>query len=507
MAKATSIQKLVNALSKAEKRYFKMYASLQQGSKDYVTLFDLFQKHHHVTNVKAAFKKIKPNASYETSSKHLYKVLTYSLLHLRMEQGKNTSLVMQLMKANILFEKSLYEEGFSELRKIQSAAKAHEQYLIQLWAIRTELYYLSNLNFHAVTENQLVKKQMQIQESIKYISNIHKHNNLYELLRYRLVYKGHVRTAKQHAELNDLVVTEMNIMSNSMAESFESHKTHLLFQANYFITVNDYKSALKTFHELNDLLEKHRFLWEDEPLIYINTIEGILDSLHTIHQYDGMNYFFTRLNNLKKTTVYLEVMVQRVIYIYKITALLNNGNFTKALNLKAQFEDSLLKKADMLDTDKRAELLLYTALIYFVNNDMNKAHAYLSKVLLHSNQYYNLPVYQIFRLIHLLVHYELGNHDFVDHEIRSVKRKLYINQKKTYKIEKIVFSFLQTPLTSLKQGQETWQKFRDMFNAIENDKYEIQVLKKFDFAAWIEAKLCKKSFEKILKQKIKSVAG
>lgn len=502
MAKTASIQKLVNALSKAEKRYFKMYASLQQGAKDYVTLFHLFQKHRHVADVKAAFKNTKPKASFEITGKHLYKVLTHALLHLRMGQGKSTSLVMRLMKANILFEKSLYEEGFSELHKIQAVAKEYEQYIIQLWATRTELYYLSNLNFHTVTENELIKKQMQIQESIRYISNIHKHNNLYELLRHRLVYKGHARTEKQQAELNDLVVTEMNMMSNPLADTFESHKTHLLFQANYFIAVNDYKSALQTFHELNGLLEEHRYLWDDEPLIYINTIEGILDSLHTIHQYNGMNYFFTRLNNLEKTSVYLEVIVQRVVYIYKLTALLNSGSFAKAFSLKNQFEESLLKKTDMLDTDKQAELFLYTAIIYFVNNDMNKAHAYLSKVLLHSNQYYNLPVYQIFRLIHLLVHYELGNHDFVYHEIRSVKRKLYANQRKTYKIEKIVFSFLQTPVTSAKQGHEVWQKFKAMFDAIENDKYEIQVLKKFDFAAWIEAKLCKKPFEKILKQKI-----
>lgn len=501
MAKASVIQKLISALSKAEKRYFRLSASLQQGNKDYVLLFDLFLKYKNANDIKAAFKKHRPKSSYEIAGKHLYKVLMQTLLQLRMHQGRNTSLIIRLLKVNILFEKCLYEEGFSELHKIQSLAKRHEEYIIELWATRTELYYLSNLNFHAITENGLIKKQRSLQESMRYISNIQQHKSLYELLRHRLVYKGNVRTAAQKKELDDLVVTEMNIISNPLANTFESEKTHLLFQANYFIAINDYKSALKTFYELNKLLEEHYYLWADEPLVYLYAIEGILNSLHTIHEYNGMNYFFTRLENMQKHSAYFEVMVNKVIYIYKLNALLNNGNFAKAISLKDQFEESLLAKTDVLDADKRAEVYLYTALIYFVNNDIHTAHTYLNNVLQQSNEYYNLPVYQTFRLMHLLVQYELGNHDLVQHEIRAVKRKFAGNQRKTYKIEKIVFSFLTEATLTAKQGGEVWPKYKTMLNTIAKDKYEIQILKIFDFAGWIEARLTRKPFDKILKAK------
>lgn len=503
MAKTSTLVLLVNSLSRTEKRYFKLHSALQKGPKDYLQLFRIIEKVDKADVLKRTFLKARPKASYETTVKHLYKVLTDCLLRLRMEQDKSTSLVTGLLKVNILFEKSLYEEGFQQLGKIQAQAEEYEQHIVQLWAARLELYYLSNLNFHAITEVQLTQKQMKIQEILRYVRNNHQHTSLYELLRHRLVYKGNVRTADHKRELNDLVVSEIGLVSSPVIETVETQKIHLLFQAQYFITVNDYRSALKAFYELNDLLEEHQYLWIDSPIDYLSVIEGILQSLRAIRQYDELNYFIGKLEKLEKKSVYLQVMVRKVSYIYHVAGLLDRGEFKKALKLKDRYEAALFKKIQVLDPDKQAEVYLYTSLIYFSNGDMARAHHYLSKVLLDSSRYYNLPVYQTFRLIHLLVHYELGNDDFILHEIRSVKRKLTNMRSKTYQLEKIIFRFIQlSPVpVATKDRLSLWLKFKQQFDTILTDKYEIQVLRIFDFAAWMESKLCRKDFAELLRNK------
>jgi len=502
MAKTNTLFLLIVSLSKGEKRYFKLCTSLQEGPKDYLFLFELLEKGGNMNEIKLTFSQKRPKASYEATSKYLYKVITDCMLHLRMDQDKTTKLVTAVLKANIMFEKSLYEEGFKQLEKIQSAAAKSEQYIIQLWAARLELYYLCNLNFHTITEVELIQKQMKIQDLLKYAKNIFQHTSLYELLRHRLVYKGSVRTKKQKEELNDLVVSELNFISNPLAETFESHKTHLLFEAHYFITVNDYKSALKTFYELNDLLEEHSYLWLDSPIDYLSTIEGILESLHSIWRYDEMHVFLEKLQNLENQSSYLEVMIQRIIFIYKIVRLLDSGEFKEAALLKEEFEQTLFKKLHLLDLTKQAEVHLYTALIYIGSNNMSKAHYYLKQILLESKLYYALPVYRTFRLIHLLVHYELGNHDYIESETRSIKRSLSSNNK-SYLLEKIIFKFLlqSTAVTNSKGRIAMWEKIKLSFQEIKQDKYETQILKIFDFSSWIEAKLCKKSFPVLLKEK------
>ncbi len=500
MAKFSTVISLVHSLTKAEKRYFKLFSGLQKGEKDYVALFGIIEKNNNECEVKKLFNRKCSGAVFSVALKHLYRVLTDNLLYLKMGQDKELMLQTDLLKATILFDKSLYKEGFELLQKIQKEAEAFEKYIILLAAARLELNYATSLNFQAISENDLLKKQRKIEEIIRYSRNSHQHSSLYEILRYRLAHKGNVRTSEQKKELNDLIVSEMTIMANPLASTVESSKTHLLFQAHYFITINDYKSALKAFYELIELLEEHHFLWMDSPIDYLVTIEGILDSLRTIGQFESMKYFMDKLENLPKKSSQLCVMTQRVIYIYTLSSYTDLGNYKTALKIPGRFKDSLFDKIDMLDPNKQAEVFLYTALMYFGNHDLDNAHSFLSRVLFRGTQYFKLPIFQTFRLLHLLVHYELGNNEIVFHEMRSVKRVMVSGQPKTYKVEKIIFRFLQLPRVSdKKKEKKEAEKFNIMFERVKRDKFELQVLKLFDFASWIEAKLTRKSFEQLIK--------
>ena len=318
-------------------------------------LFELLEKNTDFKTAKKLFLKTKPSSSYEATSKYLYKVITDCLIHVRANQEKTTRLVMSLLKANVLFEKSMPHEGFKQLEKMQADAEKNEEYFILLWACRMEMYYLANFNFDNISEKELVHKQMRIDELLKYSKNIHQHTSLYELLRHRLLFKGAARTRKQKEELNDLVFSELNLVAKSPPETIETQKIHLLFQSHYFITINDHRSALKAFYELNNLLEENEYLWSDAPMDYLSTLEGILESLRTIRKYDEMDFFLNKLRNLQGRSVYLDVMVHGVSFTYRLISLLDQGEFDKAILLKDEYQEILFKKIHLLDLSKQAE--------------------------------------------------------------------------------------------------------------------------------------------------------
>lgn len=373
--------------------------------------------------------------------------------------------------------------------------------MIALWAARLELYHQCNLNFHYLTEANLVQKQMKAQALIRQLSAMQQHLSLYELLRHRSVHKGHVRNAQQKTALSDLAVAELSWVSGH-ADTLNTHKTHLLFQAHYFIAINDYPSALLAFYELNDLFDRHPLFWADKPLDYLSCVEGILDSLRTVHDYEGMNKFLHKLGRIDHPSPSFRTMVQRLIYVYTLAGWIDRGEFKRALSFMQGFEDRLGKALQVLDPEKQAEIHLYTALVHFGNDDMEKAHHHLSRVLLESRLYHHLPVYQTFRLIHLLVHFEMGNHDFIFHEIRSFRRKLKMGSPAGHRLEKIIFRFIQMelPFDQLAACQAAWGKLSLALDDIRGDRYEIQILKIFDFSAWIEARICRKSFSAVLKK-------
>lgn len=502
MAKYDSLFQLVHSLDKAEKRYVRLYASIHTGATSYMKLFDIIAKEKDHEKARKVFLAGKSPELFEASCKYLYRIILDCLLQFKSEADKTARLTNMFLKARILFDKSLYEDGFSLLEKIIVEAEKSEEFLIQLWALQTELYYLSTLGFHTISEGELVKKQMKIEELLKYQKNIYQHTALYESLRHRLLYKGVVRTTEQKNELNDLVITELKYNSNPLADTFESDKTHLLFQSYYFITINDSRSALKTLYNLDKLMESKRDLWIERPADYLSMIEGILESLISVKEYDSIQPFINKLERSAIHSPVYEVMLNRIVFMYSVASLISQGEFEKALLRRKSFEETLFKKTALLDVSRQADVYLYSAIIFIGLGELDKAHKELSKVLFESRIFHALPSYRTFRLLHLLIHYELKNHEYIESEIRSIKRTL-VKNKKSYQVEKVIFKFLQQPmLPAGKRSRELlWEGYKKLFDQLSMDKYEMQLLKIFDFSTWMEAKLMRCSFKELIKIK------
>ena len=97
---------------------------------------------------------------------------------------------------------------------------------------------------------------------------------------------------------------------------------------------------------------------------------------------------------------------------------------------------------------------------------------------------------------------ELGNFELIQNEINSIKRAIH-SEKQVFTTEKIVFRFtLAYPLPVYeKTRMQLWSQFKKAFAAIENDKYEQNLLQTFDFLSFIESKLTRIPLKEVLKVK------
>ena len=75
MNKAISLLVLIHSMTKAEKRYFKLYSNLQEGDKVYLTLFALMEECSSVEEVTRRFGVDAGESSFDIAVKHLYKVV------------------------------------------------------------------------------------------------------------------------------------------------------------------------------------------------------------------------------------------------------------------------------------------------------------------------------------------------------------------------------------------------------------------------------------------------
>ncbi len=502
MLKSESLIHLINNLTKQEKKEFSLYIS-NKPEKDYIFLFRLIddKKVSDPEELKMSFLTAKPTSSFNTVVIYLFDLLIDILTRLRTEQDSYYLLFNELLHARVLYEKSMYQECFQVLKKVKEKAVYYENHFALLVAQRLELNYLLTLDFEDMDEQKLLNKQYKMNNTLKSIRQLNEQSSLYELLKYRMINRGASRSLEETQKLDDLVTSEISIVASAGVENFEIKKNHQLFQANYFITVGDYKAAFNSFVELNKLFEENSHLWNNPPVYYLMTVEGMLESLRIMHNYEGMNYFIEKLTKLSSPSSSFQLNVTYVIFIYRLFSFIDAGDFDKAGIWIAEHQASLIDKMLLLKEQQQAEMSLYIALIHLGNGEYRKARKRLSATI-GRGHLYSLPLFRTIRIVNVMIHYELGDVDYIQSEIRSIKREMSKNKGYNLKVESFLLKFLNYSFadTNRKRRAEIWESMAEEVHALYADKYETQILRKFDFVAWVEAKIFEVPLSDILKR-------
>jgi hypothetical protein len=502
MLKSESLIHLINNLTKQEKKEFSLYIS-NKPEKDYIFLFRLIddKKVSDPEELKMSFLAAKPTSSFNTVVIYLFDLLIDILTRLRTEQDSYYLLFNELLHARVLYEKSMYQECFQVLKKVKEKAVYYENHFALLVAQRLELNYLLTLDFEDMDEQKLLNKQYKMNNTLKSIRQLNEQSSLYELLKYRMINRGASRSLEETQKLDDLVTSEISIVASAGVENFEIKKNHQLFQANYFITVGDYKAAFNSFVELNKLFEENSHLWNNPPVYYLMTVEGMLESLRIMHNYEGMNYFIQKLAKLSSPSSSFQLNVMYVIFIYRLFSFIDAGDFDKAGIWIAEHQTSLIDKMLLLKEQQQAEMSLYIALIHLGNGEYRKARKRLSATI-GRGHLYSLPLFRTIRIVNVMIHYELGDVDYIQSEIRSIKREMSKNKGYNLKVESFLLKFLNYSFadTNRKRRAEIWESMAEEVHALYADKYETQILRKFDFVAWVEAKIFEVPLSDILKR-------
>lgn len=482
----TAVIRMVKSLSKVEKRQFKLATKKQAGSKDYLDLFDIIDQTDtpDAETIREKFTKLHPRASLDNTARYLLKVLTDCLIQTKTKDDSLFRLLHGLMRVNILQERSLSDEAYKELKKLEQVAVDSQNHFIQYMICRQELNYLSDHNFHGFSEKGLIKMQMKARDVLKEVRNTQEHYSLYELLKHRLIHSGKILSEEGKKQLDDLILSEMGLVTTRAKNNFGSQKLHLLFQSFFFTDIGDYRSALKTFYVLNKLFEENVGLWSTPPLDYFSSLDGILDSLRAIGYYEEMTYYIEKTEQLDNVSYpeYFRFLVRKTAMIYRLVFFLNTGRHEEAITCISNSDPDLLKAYSLIDDEKQSELLFYIASAYLKAGNTKKAQKHINEIVLTGKVNYQSVVYKAARLMGMIIHYENNNLDYLDYEIRSYKRA-FQHKGKFLETEKIFLKAikLHPGLTSSHRNDQQWKKIAAAIAAVEHDKYEQQLRKYFDF--------------------------
>ena len=150
---------LIHAMTKSEKRYFRMASATQKGEKDYLILFNLLEETPLLDDkLYSQLDHLYPGTSIEPARKHLYKVLMKSLRQFESDKNVETRIMNILQDSRILYGKGLISQSFEQLDRVKEVSLKHEKFIYYILAARQELQYLVRSQFAGVDEYHLLEK-------------------------------------------------------------------------------------------------------------------------------------------------------------------------------------------------------------------------------------------------------------------------------------------------------------------------------------------------------------
>ncbi|MVZ66236.1 hypothetical protein GQF61_10235 [Sphingobacterium sp. DK4209] len=478
------LEKLIYSLSSSEKKQFQLYSNQSKNEKYYALLFQIILEHKNKQGVvwQQLFKEKYPAVSLESTANYLFKVLTDVLLQIRIEQDSWFQQYYGLMKARLCFERSIPDRGMKEIQSVYKKANQTENFINKYNALRMELDVLHSSKFSDYDEQQIVDKQMEAKMAIQSIREIQEHYSLYELLNIRLANNP---TLDQYTD--DLILGELSLSFRGNKTRFETQKLHLLFQAFYFIHKTEYRSALMIFKELSNLFEENLSMWNFPPYDYLSTLDGILNSLANMKQYTEMQAYIDKLSGLGKGdyTEHFHNLVHLSSACYQLQRLLGERKYKEAATFIQSAKENHLH-IHIGDVEKAMEWYFLQALTNFYSGNYTTTKKVLNEMFdscVHGTRH---NIFRAAKLLYLKTIYEIHDCDYMESEVRALKRQL---QKlgKRYNIENLVFRLLATE--PKRRGNE-WKKktlslYQTQLMELQAKRKEEPLLKYFDYDGWI----------------------
>lgn len=510
MKPSIELFKLIKSLTKSEKRFFKLSSSLQSGEKNYLKIFDYIEKQNDYDEYE--LKRVFENETFikhlPSEKNHLYKLILKSLRSYYSEQSVNSTLKQEIKNVEILYNKALYRECEKFVSRAKETAKKYEKFYYWFELISWEKKLLDSAYESGVFSIDLDKLVEEEEMVIAKLRNLAEYTVIYSKINLIFRSGGFTRNESER-EIVDSIADYHLIKGKNTALSTKAASICYYIKGLCAATNRNYADSFQFFNKTREILDNNPHIKSDTGARYAMTLFHLLRCHIDNKEFEQANSLITDIRALQSKkgfkSVDISVRIFANSYNQELVLLHAKGEFQKSVDLIPEIE----KQQEIYKgkVSKEMELLLTYNKAYscFGIGDYKRALLYLNEVLNDNEQNLRQDIYSFARLFNLVIHYELGNYDFLEYVVKSTNR--YLNkQERNYEIEnaciKQIRKLSKTPVEV--NRIEIFEKLNKDISTLLKDHNERVALEYFNIEAWVKSKIKKVSFEKVIQDSIKS---
>lgn len=498
---------LIISLTKAEKRFFRLFVNRNQASGDvlFLQLFDFLDKYKRYDEemILEKFEGIKKRQISNLKA-HLYKQLLLSLRLKHRNENLDIELREKIDYSRVLYNKGLFRQSLDMLDKAKTKANENGLYGISLEVIEFEKLIESQYITRSISSraDELTQSSNELG---KKVARANLFSNL-ALQLYSLYLKvGYVRNQKEYLFVSEFF--HSNLPKYELAE-LDFYEKLYLFQSFcwYHYMIQDFIPYYKYAQRWVNLFEENPQFIDRETPLYLKGIHNLLSALFNLWQHEKFVEVLDKLkafNEEKKGKASVNVRSQLFLftYLHEINRHSIEGTFSEGL--KVVPEIIKVVEDESFFWDKHRVMIFYykIACLYFGSGDNKQAIHYLNLIINENYSTIREDIQCFSRILCLIAHFELGNDLLVEYQVKSVYRFLSKMQE-LHKVQQEILRFIRKlPRLFEKDLKKEFIILRNNLKKLKDDPFERRPFLYLDIISWLESKIEGVTVQKVIQRK------
>ncbi|TVR79293.1 MAG: hypothetical protein EA412_06650 [Chitinophagaceae bacterium] len=504
---STDLFDLIKSMNMQEKRYFKLFASKQSGTKNYILIYDAIAKQNTYDEqaIKKQFSSHRFIIQFARAKNYLYSLIINSLVAFHSDDNIENSLLNNMQQISILVDKGLLKQAHKLLLVSKRIAEEYEHFEILLKLIEKE----RSLVFRLYYKNDSILKLQSISSEIEDVLIKIKLSNEYrEIWQLNTAYSQNLGGIRSNIDrenfLKKIINPEKRISpkDNDFVNSSVRIKVYYHQSCGvYYEILNDYNKSLVHRIESVKILEENKKVIEDNARAYFICLQNSIMILMALYHFEEALRYIEKAKNAFREYQGISSEEYRSIYVYETDYYVQTGKFEIGYEMIKVINNDI-ESVEISQRDKAFIYFNFSIICLGVEN-YDEGLYFLNKVLNETMNYLDSETYSVALLLNIIFHYELKNNRLIDYLVSNTYRQL-LKRKSLHNVEKAFLNFIRKKLPKVTNNIELKHSFEVLKTELEkmtknqNDK---RILQQFDFISWLESKVTDNSFSDILDRK------
>lgn len=381
---------------------------------------------------------------------YLFRSILKSMRAYHASNSAHTKIRGLIQDAIFLFNKSSYAASARLFLKARRKAADLEDHLSLIEILRWESKLVKLANKKKLGP-ELIRIRGAGKAAATQLLKLQELHQLYNQFILTTYQSNKAREADLKAKLEEI------IQSPALKEEpsgFEATHFYLQLHSLYNQLSGDYESAYHIQVRLINHWENHPLQVYESPTRYKQLLSNTIQLCLNTKRFSEIPELLTRIRKYPSESVHDEIQVKQITLFDELLYYLNVGEIESLQKLIPEIESWLLQFGSAINESRKIAFQCNIAFYYFLSGELKKGLDWTHRIMDACKGTQRRDIQYFSRIMHMLLHYELGNFELLEYLTRSTYRYLY-RKGGLYQFEKTILTNFQKLLEFPSKEEET----------------------------------------------------